>query len=235
MTRKETLYNQKHELQNQLRALRGQETIEMPAGYHYTKALKDTREYELKDEIERLQSAIQAQEKENEVKARTEEFYSTPEGQAYKDSLIHQREDCYAAQEKATEEQLHRLNAIITKALGSRWAVKNMSTTSVEFGKLRADQKDYTFGQDIQIWADPHHFGEGERFEANIGTTGGFDLQSENPDSRLEYYIDLGKLLNDAETLQSIKEAVFSYNDQIQAGRETYQALQKKLANPLGL
>lgn len=235
MTRKETLYNQKHELQNQLRALRGQETIEMPAGYHYTKALKDAREYELKDEIERLQSAIQAQEKENEVKARTEEFYSTPEGQAYKDSLIRQREDCYAAQEKASEEQLHLLNVIITTALGSRWAVKNMSTTSVEFGKLRADQKGYIFGQDIQIWADQHHFGEGERFETNIGTTGSFDLQSEDPDSRLEYYIDLGKFLADAETLHRIKKALYHYADKIKAGRETYQALQKKLANPLGL
>ena len=235
MTRKETLYSQKHELQNQLRALRGQEPLQMPTGYHYTKALKEAREYELKEDIERLQSSIQAQEKENEVKTRTEEFYNTPEGQAYKDALKRQLEERYAAQEKASEDQLQLLNNIITKALGSRWAVKHMSATSVEFGKLREDGKDYIFGQDIQIWADRYYFGEGERFETNVGTTGTFELQSEDPDSRLQYYIDLGKFLADTETLASIKKALFDYDETMKAGSEAYQALSKKLHNPLGL
>ena len=235
MTRKETLYSQKHELYNQLRALQGLDAVEMPTGYHYNEAIKNARVYDLEEDIEKLQAAIQGQTKENEIKARTEEFYATPEGQAYKDSLNRQLDLCYTTQEKLTEEQLHNLNALIQNVLGERWAVKRMSTTSVDFGRRKADDSDYIFGSAIEIRADISYFGEGERFETNVGTMGSFDLQSEDPNSRRQFYIDLGTLLADTAALDRIKQLIFMYRHQMDSNQESARTLHKKIANPLGL
>lgn len=235
MTRKETLYTERHELQNQLRALRGEETHPMLDGWRLRQALDDERVLFIQKDIEDLHKAITKQEAENARKARAEEFYSTPEGQAYKASLKAQLQDVYKVQEANMESQLNYLNKTIRAALGERWAVKNLSEVGVDFGRLKEDGTDYIFGQTIEIRAEQDYFGKRERFETNIGTTGGFDLESEDTDSRRQFYIDLGNLLTQTDTLASIKQSIFNYHDRMETNRETGRSLQAKLNNPLGI
>ena len=69
MTRKETLLTQKYELQNQLRTLRGEETRDitlLTSGWKFQQAVRDAREYSLKQEIAQLETAIANQKAENE-------------------------------------------------------------------------------------------------------------------------------------------------------------------------
>ena len=75
MTRKETLLTQKYELQNQLRTLRGEEPRDialLTSGWKFQQAVRDAREYSLKQEIAQLETAIANQKAENEKKAKTE-------------------------------------------------------------------------------------------------------------------------------------------------------------------
>lgn len=80
MTRKETLLTQKYELQNQLRTLRGEEPRDialLTSGWKFQQAVRDAREYSLKQEIAQLETAIANQKAENEKKAKTEAYFAT--------------------------------------------------------------------------------------------------------------------------------------------------------------
>ena len=85
MTRKETLLTQKYELQNTLRTLRGEEPRDitlLTTGWKFQQAVRDAREYSLKQEIAQLETAIANQKAENEKKAKTEAYFATEEGKA---------------------------------------------------------------------------------------------------------------------------------------------------------
>lgn len=236
MTRKEALLVKKYELQNELKTLRGEEPLnlqEMTSGWRFREAVNRARVNELEDDIERLECAIEGQQHENEIKAKTEAFYATREGAAYKASLEGQLKECYTTQETLAANFEARLNTLIQNCLGARWAVKSCHKDRVDFGVRTGE--DFIFGQDIEIYAEKNYWDEGERFELNVGTTGSFKLECEDPNARRLYYIDLGTFLADTVSLAAIKNTMFDYAEAVAQNRKNHRTLQTKLENPLSI
>ena len=136
MTRKETLLRKKYELQNTLRALRGEEPLDLESltsGWQFRKAIEDTREYCLKYAIENLEKAIDEQKLKNEIKASADAFYMTAEGEELKAALEAEQAELsnafYSHENKCREE----LKKFIKDLLGDHWTVKFLSDTALDF------------------------------------------------------------------------------------------------------
>lgn len=238
MTRKETLLRKKYELQNTLRALRGEEPLDLESltsGWQFRKAIEDTREYCLKYAIENLEKAIDEQKLKNEIKASADAFYMTAEGEELKAALEAEQAELsnafYSHENKCREE----LKKFIKDLLGDHWTVKFLSDTALDFSVWDAEKTDFVFGQSIEVRVERNSFlSKGsERFEANVGTTGSFKLNGQNPGDRARFYIDFGKFLSC--DLDWLKNFMFDLYDHREKLRERIREVNSRYENPLGL
>ena len=135
MIRKETLLTQKYELQNQLRTLRGEEPRDialLTSGWKFQQAVRDAREYSLKQEIAQLETAIANQKAENEKKAKTEAYFATEEGKVHKAELENQKNIQIGAYNEYSNNTLEEMKSWIKDFLGEHWTGRAGSRTSSE-------------------------------------------------------------------------------------------------------
>ena len=240
MTRKETLLTQKYELQNQLRALRGEELRDitlLTSGWKFQQAVKDAREYSLKQEIEQLETAIANQKEENEKKAKTEAYFATEEGAARKAQLEEQKIKEINNYNEYCNTSLEEMKAWIKEFLGQHWSVKFMTDTCIGFAVWNAETGKFAFGQEIEVNAEQHYFfnDNKELFETNVGSTGSFNIEEREVGDRARFYIDLGRFLSDTTKLAQLKNKMFLYAETLADIRDCVRRLNAELENPLGL
>ena len=240
MTRKETLLTQKYELQNTLRTLRGEEPRDitlLTTGWKFQQAVRDAREYSLKQEIAQLETAIANQKAENEKKAKTEAYYATEEGAAHKAQLENEKEIQIGAYNEYSNNTLEAMKSWIQDFLGEHWTVKFMSDNCIEFAVWNAEAGKFAFGQEINVRAEKHDYlnSSKELFETNIGSTGSFGLTEQEVGDRARYYIDLGKFLSDTTKLAQLKNRMFLFAETLEDIRDCVRRLNAELENPLGL
>ena len=238
MTRKETLLTRKYELQNELRILRGEQPYDLAertSGWRFHEAVKESREYVLKQDIENLEKSIEKQKAANERAAATAAYFATPEGSAEKAQLETEKKEAAAAFNAHENANLASLNGWIKALLGGYWSVKFLSDDSVDFSIWDADKADFVFGQTIEIRCEKkYYWNEGrERFECNCGTTGCFDINAQEVGDRARFYIDFGKFLSS--DLSELKNFMFRFHEEREAIRDRVRNANAKLENPLGL
>ena len=208
MTRKETLLAQKYELQNTLRILRGEEPRDitlLTTGWKFQQAVRDAREYSLKQEIAQLETAIANQKAENEKKAKTEAYYATEEGKA---DFLGEHWTVKFMNDTCIE-----------------FAVWNAETGKFAFGQeieVRAEQNYYLNDNK-------------ELFETNVGSTGSFNIEEQEIGDRARFYIDLGKFLSDPAKLARLKNRMFLFAETLEDIRDCVRRINAELENPLGL
>ena len=233
-TRKEKLLAQIYELENQLRALRGEEPKE-PTNSFYREA-DNAYEHDLKNRLARLPKIIEEQKAENDRKAKTEAYYATEEGAARKARLLEQK-DLICRQYDATKAcSEDMMKTWIKDFLGAHWTVRRMSKGRISFGIWDADKAQFVFGSEIEVDVERNRWHDGdEEFSTNVGAMGSFDIMDTDPVSRARFYMDLGKFLSDKERLTNLKNFMYLYEDQLTAIADKAQALNAELINPLGL
>lgn len=233
-TRKEKLLAQIYELENQLRALRGEEPKE-PTNSFYREA-DSAYEYQLKDRLARLPQIIEEQKAENDRKEKTEAYYATEEGAAHRARLMEQKDlICrqYDATKACSEEMM---KTWIKDFLGAHWTVRRISKGRICFAIWDAEKAQFVFGSEIEVDAARNRWGDDkEEFETNVGAMGSFNLMDTAPATRARFYMDLGKFLADKERLTNLKNFMYLYEDQLTAIADKAQALNDELINPLGL
>lgn len=240
MTRKENLLVRKYELQNELAALKGEETVdinELTSGWRFHDTVKNSYEYRLKDDVERLQRLIEKQKVINEKNSKTEAFYNTEEGKELKKSLEKAIAELSAEQEKYESDALDNFKNWIKSLLGEYWTVKRLYDNCITFSVWDAEKKDYVFAQDIEVDCERRYWlsDNKERFETNVGTTGSFNLEEQNVGDRALFYRDLGKFLSNIEKLQELKKMMFLFADKRSMIRKAFKETEDRLENPLGI
>lgn len=83
---------------------------------------------------------------------------------------------------------------------------------------------------DLYLEEDIFETGKGQQFKTNIGTTGEFSLDDTSKGSRANFYIQVGKVLCDAELLGSIKNALIVHAAAIRGLRNQWKELKEKEA-----
>ena len=87
MTRKEKLVMEIAEVRYELRTLKGQEAV-MPEDYYnshmYQLEVKTNKVYELEEQLKGLKESLEKAKLDTQIKERTEAYYATEEGKAYK-------------------------------------------------------------------------------------------------------------------------------------------------------
>ena len=221
MTRKETLLAQKYELQNTLRTLRGEEPRDitlLTTGWKFQQAVRDAREYSLKQEIAQLETAIANQKAENEKKAKTEAYYATEEGKAHKAQLENEKNIQIGAYNEYSNNTLEEMKSWIKDFLGEHWT-------------------EFAFGQEIEVRAEQNYYlnDNKELFETNVGSTGSFNIEEQEIGDRARFYIDLGKFLSDPAKLARLKNRMFLFAETLEDIRDCVRRINAELENPLGL
>ena len=100
-------------------------------------------------------------------------------------------------------------NPLIKKVIGQDWGVSRITYKSVTFSVINNDTKDnrkFVFGQDIEIVrTEGWHENDPVKYETNIGSCGSCDIRDGNVSgSRAAYYVGVGKLLSNEQTIQLI-------------------------------
>lgn len=238
MTQKELLLKKRYELQNELKALRGEETInleEMIGSWRFNQQAKEERVYSLQMDVQRLTKEIETQKAKNERKARNDGYYSTERGKAMKEYLEKLRETETGRIAMYQSESLNNFKQWIKEFLGEHWSVSHFDTGRVDFRIRKADNSDFVFGSEIEVRYEKESWlNDGkERFETNIGAMGSFGILDQDPESRCRFYMDLGKFLSNKEKLQELKELMKSYETTLVALRDHIRMIDHQLENPI--
>lgn len=121
----------------------------------------------------------------------------------------------------------------IQEYLGSHWTLRYFCDSRIEFAVVDPNNEEkFVFGQNIEIYYDPNYWGEGEKFETNVVTTGTFGILELEQGDRARYYIDLGLFLSDKKRMKELKAALFAYKSRLKELRQIYLNIEKELANP---
>lgn len=239
MTRKETLLLEHYRLVNELNTLRGDtenitDLYSLVNHWKFRDEAKSSTIYHLQTSNESLQKSIIRVKKEIEQKAATDAYFATEEGQLRKAALQKGKEDLLQVMTEYINQSEVSFNSWIKDFLGGYWKLYYLSDSRIEFAVVNPrDETKEVFGQSIEIYFEKHYWGEKERFDTNIGTTGGFDLLASDQGDRARFYIDLGKFLSDKPRLEELRTMLFDYNDSLNEMREKLDKIESELENPL--
>lgn len=233
MTRKENLLHEIFRLKDELHAIDSScEPANLTDGF-YTPAFRlaaaNTTVTALEDRISELQASI-ARAKKNQL---VEVYYATDEGKARKAALQAQlaKADHDIAVFLTESSDFYR--KWIKEFLGGHWTLSFLHGSRLEFAVVDPQNEGrLVFGQTIQIWFERRNWKGEERFETNIGSTGGFDILAAGQGDRARFYIDLGRFLADTQRMAELKEMLFDYKDSVDTLYKTRDGIEKELNEP---
>jgi hypothetical protein len=238
MTRKEKLVMEIAEVRYELRTLKGQEAV-MPEDYYnshmYLLEVKNNKVYELEEQLKGLKESLEKTKLDNQIKERTEAFYATEEGMAFKAERQQEAGWLIDDWSKLEEDTLRTLDEQIKHRLGAHWGVGTIRNTYLEIGILdpTAERKFY-FGQTAEIYCSLDIWKEKQRFEINVGTCGSTDLLGGNTEGeRSRFYIGIGQLFASTDLCEWIKQTMMEYQEQSEAFFKQIKAIQDQIDNPL--
>ncbi len=241
MTRKETLLLENYRLTNELNTLRGRtdKIVDIDALLNSWKLEKEAKESTVSGltySNDILRKAIESEKQEQERKAATEAFYSTEEGQARKATLESQMETAEKGMTEFIAYNEDFFRGWIKRYLGEHWTLRCLCDTRIEFAIVDPhDENKLVFGQTIEIYFERRYWNGRERFETNVGTTGGFEILESEQGDRARFYIDLGRFLSNKKELEETKQLLFGYKDNLDRMYQNILNIRKELENPASL
>ncbi len=241
MTRKETLLLENYRLTNELNTLKGRtdKIVDIDlllSKWKFNQEAKESTVSGLTYSNDILRKAIESEKLEQERKAATEAYYATEEGQARKADLENRQEEAGNLLKKFMEDNEDYFRGWIRKYLGEHWTLRYLGESRIEFAIVdpHEDNK-VVFGQSIEIYYEKHTWKGGERFEVQVGTTGGFEILETQQGDRALFYIDLGRFLSDKTELEGIKKRLYGYRDCLDKMYQDILDIRKELENPASL
>ena len=219
MTHKEKLVMEIAAVRYELRTLKGQEAI-LPEDYYnshmYHLEVKTNKLYELEKQLEGLKESLEKTKKDNQIKERTEAYYATEEGKAFKVERQQEAGKLMDEWSALEDETLRTLDEQIKHCLGAHWGVGTLRNTYLEIGILDpSSERKFYFGQTADIYCSRDIWNEKQRFEINVGTCGSTDLLGGNKEGeRSRFYIGIGQLFAATDLCEWIKQTMMEYQEQ---------------------
>ena len=237
---KEELARAIFEEQNKLRVLRGEEPIAPDSPRAQRKIWEDTKRTKpnLERELELVRNSCDALAAKNEHEAKVAAYFATPEGAAFKaetEATIENKIVEWQSYEKQTN---LTIESMIQAALGCHWGVRGItrgigSIGVIDFEKSTPEQREYIFGQHIEIRYELRDWDGSERFEANCGSCGSFKMDGGTTiGERAMFYAGIGRLFGDLELIASIKSLLKESVQATEVISAELDALRRRLANP---
>ena len=228
-TRKQALAEQVCNAENEYRALKGMDKKEF-SQYDYNEMARKNREYELHSQLEKWQGMIGKEREAQEIMAKREAFYATEAGAAYKaarEEAVEYVKDAIRENKEAYE---NWLNHFAVKYLGENWGVKGFSDSYANFAIKNGEK--FVFGSEIDVYYTERWFGDGERFEVNIGSMGSFNPLDTDPLGRGAFYVGFGKLVSNYNALTFLRSRMKMHAQHRESLRDRLQELKDELNNP---
>ena len=180
MTRKEKLVMEIAEVRYQLRTLKGQLAVS-PEDYYnsrmYQLEVKNNKVYELEEQLKGLKESLEKAKLDTQIQQRTEAYYATEEGKAYKAERQQAVEEITNKWQALEDETIRTLDEQIKHRLGAHWGVGTLRDTYLEIGVCHPEiPGKFYFGQTAEIYCSLDIWKEKQRFEINVGTCGSTDL-----------------------------------------------------------
>ncbi len=238
MTRKEKLVMEIAEVRYELRTLKGQEAV-MPEDYYnshmYQLEVKTNKVYELEKQLKGLKESLEKAKLDTQIKERTEAYYATEEGKAYKAERQQAVEVITNKWQELEEETIRTLDEQIKHRLGAHWGVGTLRNTYLEIGICHPEiPGKFYFGQTADIYCSLDIWKEKQRFEINVGTCGSTDLLGGNIEGeRSRFYIGIGQLFASTDLCEWIKQTMMEYQEQSEAFFKQIKEIQDQISNPL--
>ena len=157
-------------------------------------------------------------------------WYSTPEGADYKKSLDEEKDLLKKEIKDATEKISTWVNDEVKNILGAEWRMV-FSQSSIEIGLIDKENPNamFLFGHSFTI-SFGEYYGEGFRFQANIGTMGSFNL---DPDcAYLSFIHGAGTFLCNDFLIKQIRNKLFEYSKDIIDTEREIDGVDEMLSNP---
>lgn len=132
--------------------------------------------------------------------------------------------DANEISEKAKNAMKDAISTVVEQVLGSEWGVGKFSITHCEIGLKNTDPQSsrllewactFDFHYRFNLYSDDKEI----EFQANIGTTGAFDI--DDNDSRSKLYIGFGKFLASPK-VQALKDVLKDYSNKIRQNRNQF-------------
>lgn len=180
---------------------------------------------------------VSQKEKEKKIAA----FYATPVGVKIKqemEALIESKIKEWKNYDALTAKKLEEL---IQLHLGKHWEVIHfdkgyMKIAVIDKIKSTPEHNEYYFGQDIGIRYEIQNWlqkGTEEKFETNVATCGSFNVEGgKTIGERAMFYVGIGKLLDNPQLLQTIKDTLKTSVTEIERISKELDNLRKQLAHP---
>lgn len=115
---------------------------------------------------------------------------------------------------EALENEVKRnIEKLLQESIGENWIVALFGRSSLTFGvKDLTGERTCKFGQEIEVYFGEDHFGRKSGFKMNFGSTGAFSLIEEyDTAGRMNFYIGVGKLLENKPLLQQLEQMLNEY------------------------
>lgn len=238
MTRKEKLYKELLDLENELREINGATTMEYDV--NSVQFMSEAQDYTIED----LKRHIEAQKRSNESalkKKEIEDYYKTDAGMYFKETILKEIDEAQVKRENSLKNASQWLNTFVKAWLGNEWAV-NMYNYSMEIGITEKVRKaDYieglgsvrfVFGHSFTVYFYPEFAGKTiKEFSLNYGSMGKFELLADNTE-RSKFLLGLGKFADDKTKLEKIKIRLQEYVDEFSGCDNDLRTLNNRLRNP---
>lgn len=202
---------------------------------------KQSTQVELTQKITHFINSRIQKEKEAEIlQSKKSYFEAHPES---KESAEKQMESICKELRILENDTAHLINKQLAAHGFPLWKVcrMNSSRASVEINMSKTDEElrillpfeQLRFGYSVDMAFYTERWGRKNTPEMNFGTTGSFSLYGNEPDNpRSEYYISIGKMLQDKDLLEYIEGMMLDYKKRRDDLVKIYDALENFLANP---
>lgn len=231
-----------YRMENQTRALEDKPEVDLASPRIKSRIENeacDAKKYRLEERLASARKHYDLTLVRLEHEARLAEYFSTPEGAAFKadtETAILNRIDAWEAYEKSTARTIEQ---IIRTALGEHWGVVRFNKGFAAIGvidpeKSTPERREYYFGQEIEIRYEQRNWRDcREIFEANCGSCGSFDMEGgDTVGQRAMFYAGIGRLFGDPARVALLKDLLRTSAKEIERHSHALSALRGRLADP---
>lgn len=230
-------------MRNRIAAVEGDEQIDVEQYSHsarFYREVEENKAYRLEEQLESLTASYERAVEQKRLSDARAAYYVTPEGAAHKARLEEAIEKKIAEWAESDRRTAEAIETRIRQLMGTHWGVERLDKGYLKIGiidaaKSTAERREFFFGQEIEIRYEEHNFFEGkERFDSDCCTAGCYSmLGGHTVGERAMFYVGVGKLYGDAQTVEWLRIAMRDYNRAFERYGKEIDALHTELNNPL--
>lgn len=227
---------------NKIAEVTGEKLFDIEAlkkSYRFFKEAETSKMYELKERLEGLEKRYKDTIEKKERDLYRDAYYATPEGAEHKKDLEQGIAQLRNAWQRTFQDDVRFLEKRIRQGLGEHWGVINYDSRCLNIGvidmaKTTPENREYFFGQNIEIRYERNPFGSGrETYQANCGTCGSFNMEGgDQVGERALFYAGIGKLFSDKQLVGDIKSFMSLSSLSLKRYNDQMQRLRNELENP---